>query len=480
VGVIALLGATTVLVFVLAAAPRDTRGVPEAARTDAILTPPFLFDEPAHAVGSGPRGPEPVDEAPDAAPRLIILEQDGTPAPGVPVSLYDSDWSLVAAGASGRSGVVRFTDRPLTRTGHVWRAVVGDGLRWPRITRVVRRPESALSSSNVLRLPASAQLHVRVSIEGADPLGLTVTVEGDPPVVADVDASGEARFCILPGHYRLLVTRFGVVLAHSEAVAVEGPVHARIELPPLVRARGRVVDAAGRGVSGVALTVLAGGASTRLLSAKGGEFRTPPMPSGEFRFSADVPGVGFGSVSANVVDAAATPVLLTLTQGRRLTVVVRDAHGRSPACFRVNSVDAATSAVTLLAESTAGEVAIRDARPGLRLQIESRGHRSVDLVVSEQDLARGTRPVELARTYAVEGRLVRADGTVVVGYEVSAPGCGGNERSGWVLSDDPGGRFLLPDVPEGSARLSVRVEEVLHTFEVCVAGDSDIGDLRLD
>ena len=164
------------------------------------------------------------------------------------------------------------------------------------------------------------------------------------PLDTDTGPDGRFELDLDPGDYRVQASAPGhAKQSISAAVAATDPADLRFELARGGTIQGSVVDAAGRPISGLPISVFAGKgwdfeSTGGFLSLSDGSFVIEKLGDRPYTLFAGSELVGFG-LAPNVT-AGTSGVLLALQPGGRVRATVRDASGLpvAGAAIRVESV----------------------------------------------------------------------------------------------------------------------------------------------
>lgn len=187
-----------------------------------------------------------------------------------------------------------------------------------------------------LELPAGAVAGTVVDGETGAPLAdaraeLRPAPEGAMPVLVTTDTAGRFRLFAEPGQQRVVVSLPGYAPVEREVRVREGlATELEIALERGLELRGRVVDAAGRGVGGVGVVAVADAEEQRLASRArtlgDGSFVLAGLEERSYALAAGADAAGFAIHPGAAPDREAA-LVLTLRPAARLSVRVVDAGG---------------------------------------------------------------------------------------------------------------------------------------------------------
>jgi len=292
-----------------------------------------------------------------------------------------------------------------------------------------------------------------------------------------------------PGRIRAVVRHPEFLEALSDAVSLApgGSAHVEVVLHEGGGLEGRVVDTAGRGVAGVSVVIAAlrGSMERMTRTATDGTFAFAAVPDGVVvtASAGDADDLRTVRATSAVPERGKASVTLTLPDARPpLEVHVRDDRGYPVDAAQVaaGSIDPAIPFRTTAFTDAHGDATIPGARGvALRLEVTAPGHGSRAVQVSAGD-EKAEVLLDPAESLTGIVRTTRG-GLPVKGAEVTLYTDVGVRR----VETDVDGRFQLPDVARGSARLRVRAKGRVTSEQVLAIDEAssrthDVGNVELD
>jgi hypothetical protein len=407
--------------------------------------------------------------------RIRVLDRGGKPRPGVAAYGGDGRWSLGQTGDDGSLTLATSPGRPLAVE-----------LQGPDGSRGALRLAGGERGPVTVTLAPPARLTGRlVSARDGTPIRRGLVWPADHPALfTRSEDGGGISVPLADGSRQVAAAAGGFAPARLSIPARE--LHPVIVLEPVRSLAGRIVDDAGRPVAGAEVRAFSSAAPLQAVAATfsdaGGGFRLSGLPSGH-GFRVEARREGYGAARREMPAApgsAPAELVLVLRSGRIAFGSVRDPAGRPVRAARVLLVpeDGAEGLPAVVSDAS-GVFHLPAVPPGaFTLSVRAPGF--APLVLPGLGVPAGTQPWDLGTAFlvpgaAIEGRVVRKDGSPVSGAHVRVlsraaeegrPPAGEDPRA----STDGDGRFTLADQAAGSpCRLEVSAEGFLPVLSPEVA-----------